>query len=60
MERGRIDYSVGKGNALFLGDVANGTTRAQIEKNFREGRYPDLHTTLARNAMSDAGLKRRG
>lgn len=54
--RGKIDLSVGRGNGMFLGHVANGKSRSEIEKNWREGRYPDLHTTLARNAISDAGL----
>ncbi len=54
--RGQIDPTIGRGNALFLGDIANGKSRAEIEQNFRAGRYEDLHQGLAQQAMKDAGM----
>ncbi|MCW1431383.1 hypothetical protein [Novosphingobium sp. JCM 18896] len=46
-----IDRTVGIGNGKFLGDVANGMRRSELEKRFRAGEYPDLHSGLAKEAM---------
>jgi len=54
--RGTIDRTIGVGNGKFLGDVANHIPRAEIERNFKAGRYPDLHTGLAHFTMTQAGL----
>jgi len=58
--RGQIDRIIGQGNGRFLGDVANGATRAALEQNFRDGRYPDLNTALATFSTTQAGLTTRG
>jgi len=58
--RGQIDNTIGQGNGRFLGDVANGATRACLEQNFRDGRYPDLNTALATFSTTQAGLTTRG
>jgi len=58
--RGQIDRTIGQGNGRFLGDVANGITRAALEQNFRDGRYPDLNTALATFSTTQAGLTTRG
>ena len=59
-KRGIIDRTIGQGNGRFLGDVANGATRARLEQNFRDGRYPDLHPALATFSTTQAGLTTRG
>lgn len=47
-----IDKTVGTGNGRFLGDVANGMSREELVKRWREGMYPDLHAGLAQEAMA--------
>jgi hypothetical protein len=34
---------VGTGNGTLLGHIANGMSRAELQRNHREGRYPDAH-----------------
>ena len=56
--RGTIDRTIGVGNGTFLAHVATGMSRDELVKNWREGRYPDLHEPLARDAMAWAGMGR--
>jgi hypothetical protein len=56
IKRGTIDRTIGVGNGRFLGHVANGMSRVQIEKNWRAGMYSDLNETLAKTAMSERVL----
>ncbi len=50
-----IDRTVGKGNALFLADLALGLSAEQTRVNHKAGKYPDLNTRFA-----TANLKFRG
>lgn len=44
----RPDRSIGKGNALFLGDLANGASAATLRANWKAGKYPDLLPSFAK------------
>lgn len=57
--RGTIDRSVGVGNGRFLGYVANGMSRAELEERFKAGEFPDLHRELAKDATQQAGMGTR-
>jgi len=46
---------VGLGNALFLGDLANGLSTDLIRKNWKDGRYPDLSTQFAKANLTYLG-----
>jgi len=54
-DRGRIDRAIGKGNGMFLGHVANGMTRAELERRYRAGEFPDLNPMIAAHALKEAG-----
>lgn len=51
-----IDKTVGVGNGRFLGDVANGMSRAKLIERWKAGEYPDLHDGLAKEALATRGL----
>lgn len=46
---------VGESNGRFLGYVANGMSRAEIEQRWRDGEFPELHPGLAKDAMAACG-----
>ena len=47
----KVPAPPGQGNGKFLGDVANGMSRADLIRRWKNGEYPDLHEELARDAM---------
>jgi hypothetical protein len=48
---------VGKSNALFLGDLANGMTASELRTNWKAGKYPGLNEQLARDNLAFWGRK---
>lgn len=56
MDIAQIDRSVGTGNGKFLGHIANGASRADMERRFKAGEFPDLNPLIAQYAMSHAGM----
>lgn len=58
-ERGTIDRTVGRSNALFLGYIATGMTREELVRRWKANEFPELHEGLAKQAMADAGLSFR-
>lgn len=47
---------VGESNGRFLGYVANGMSRSEIEQRWKDGEFPELHHGLAASAIKEAGL----
>lgn len=57
LARSEPERDVGKGNALFLGDLANGATASELRTNWRAGKYPGLSPRLAQENIAFWRLK---